>query len=177
MNTIGTNAKNMYTSDKKTLDTVRSFVSADDVAAITCPACKTTRHVSITKYKNERHTIKVRCGCKHPFIVHLDFRQHYRKETNLEGRYYMLPPAVGKGRLIILNVSKSGVGFSIGVKIRGHHTIRPKQKMNIIFTLDNKKGTTIEKKIIVKIVNDTYIGGEFVDIRAFEKDLGFYLRP
>ncbi len=136
MKTIKTNAKNKHdTSFKKTLDTVRSFVSTDDVAAITCPACKSTRHVPIAKYKNNRHTIKVRCSCKHLFIVHLDFRQHYRKETNLEGKYTMLPPAIGNGRLIILNLSKSGVSFIIGVKISGQHAILPEQKMNIIFTL------------------------------------------
>ncbi len=175
---IATNTKHMQnTSAKKKLDTVHSFVSADDVAAITCPACKTTRYVPIAKYKNNRHTIKVRCGCKHPFIVHLDFRQYYRKQTNLEGDYTMLPPAIGRGRLIIMNLSKNGVGFLIGAKILGKHAIKPEQKMHITFTLDNKKGTIIEKQVTVKTVHDNYIGGEFIDIYAFEKDLGFYLRP
>ena len=158
------------------METVHTFISSGDIAIIICPNCNKSRNVSIAKYRDKKHSIKVRCECRHGFIVQLDFRRHYRKETNLEGIYQMVPPAFGSGRLYILNISKSGVGFTIGMKLSGKNSILAGQQMNIRFHLDNKKASEIEKIITVKSVNENYIGGQFIETKAFEKDLGFYLR-
>jgi len=89
----------------------------------------------------------------------------------------MVPPAVGTGRLNVLNISRSGVGFTIGFAVNGSHPIVPGQKVKVSFQLDNKKRTPIEKTVTVRTVEEHYIGGEFDASQAFEKDLGFYLQP
>ncbi len=155
----------------------KTFVTTDNTATITCPKCNKSRNISIEKYRNKKHSIKVRCSCHCQFTVLLDFRRHYRKETNLDGTYVMVPPAVGKGRLNILNISRSGVGFTIGFAVSGSHVIMPGQKIRIAFQLDNRKRTNIEKVVTIQNVDDHYVGGEFDRNSAFEKDLGFYLQP
>lgn len=155
----------------------KAFVTVADVATITCPNCNKSKNIAAGKYLKRCHTIKVRCSCNNKFAVLLDFRRHYRKETNLEGTYVMVPPAVGKGRLNILNISRSGVGFTIGFSVQGSHNIIPDQKMKIHFHLDDKKGTAVEKTVTIRNVDEHYIGAEFEVSGAFEKDLGFYLQP
>ncbi len=88
----------------------------------------------------------------------------------------MVPPGVGSGKLNVLNISKIGIGFTIGFAVDGVHTIVPGQKVRVTFQLDNKKQSIINKTVTIRTVNDTYIGGEFDLNEAFEKDLGFYLR-
>ncbi len=107
----------------------------------------------------------------------LDFRRHFRKETNLEGTYVMLPPAVGKGKLHIHNISQNGIGFTIGFSLYGSHAPKPGQKAQVVFQLDNKKRTRIEKLVLIRNVSDNFVGGEFDLSGGFDKDLGFYLRP
>jgi len=158
------------------MEIAKSFVTRESTATITCPKCNKSRNIEASKYRNRKHTIKVRCSCRHQFTVLLDYRKTYRKETNLEGTYIMIPPGVGKGRLNVLNISKNGIGFTIGFSVSGSHPLKPGQKVRVSFQLDNKKRTDIQKVITIKNVDGHYIGGEFDDIEAFEKDLGFYLR-
>lgn len=155
----------------------KTFVTPDNKATITCPKCNKSRNVEAIKYRNRKHTIKVRCSCHCQFAVLLDYRVQYRKETNLDGSYIMVPPAVGKGKLSVLNISRSGIGFTVGFSVSGSHSLHPGQKVRVFFQLDNKKRTDIEKVVTIKNVDTHYIGGKFDEIQAFEKDLGFYLRP
>lgn len=154
----------------------KTFISHNNTAAITCPKCGKSRSINVEKYRYKRHTIKVRCSCRYQFAVLLDFRKHFRKETNLEGTYTMVGPAAGSGILNILNISRLGIGFSVGFAVNGSHRMVPGQKVKVTFQLDNKKKSTINKSIIIRSVNDNYVGGEFDLNEAFEKDLGFYLR-
>lgn len=155
----------------------KSFVSLDNIATITCPECNKAKNIPVGQYRNRKHDMTVRCSCGHSFSILLDFRRHYRKETNLEGVYSMVSPAFGKGRLNILNISRSGVGFAIGFSVNSSHTLKLGQKARISFELDNKKQSSIEKIITIRTINDQYIGGEFDHTQTLEKDLGFYLQP
>jgi 3-hydroxymyristoyl/3-hydroxydecanoyl-(acyl carrier protein) dehydratase len=87
----------------------------------------------------------------------------------------MVPPAFGSGILCILNISKQGVGFTIGSSVKRSNPIVPGQKIMITFQLDDRKRTTIEKTITVRVVDDHYVGGEFEITQAYDKNLGFYL--
>lgn len=150
----------------------KSFVKDDDMAIIVCPACSNAKHINVAQYRNAQHTIKVKCRCGTSFKVLLDFRQCYRKPTDLSGTYAMVPPAAGGGKISVKNVSLAGVGF----EVIGRHAIETGQKAIIEFTLDNRKETLIRKKVTIRSVRGTFIGGEFYQDQAFEKDLGFYLR-
>lgn len=150
----------------------RTFVKDDDVAIIVCPDCSAAKSISVTQFRNAQHTVTVKCKCGHSFKVLLDFRQSYRKPTNLTGTFAMRPPAVGGGLVKIRNVSLTGLCF----EVHGVHDIKIGQKVDIEFTLDNRKETHIKKKAIIRSVRGHLIGCEFHQDQAFEKDLGFYLR-
>ncbi len=84
----------------------------------------------------------------------------------------MKPPAVGGGMVHIRNLSLTGIAF----EIKGTHTIKPGQKGQIDFTLDNRKKTRLVREFIVRTIRGHSVGCEFRKDQAFEKELGFYLR-
>lgn len=147
------------------------FVSNDGTATISCPHCGITKQIPVERYRNKKHTVKIRCGCSESFIVQLEFRRNWRKRTELLGTYSI--KSGGGGSATIINLSKNGVGFSVS----GLHRIQAGQKGSIDFVLDNRKSTRISKEIVIRSVDGNRIGCEFVANQPFEKDLGFYLQP
>lgn len=153
--------------------TQKSFVKSDDQAMIVCPTCDTAKAISVAQFRHRLHLIKVKCKCGHLFRVHLEFRRHFRKPTDIEGTYDLRPPATGGGKVKVINLSLSGACF----EVRGLHDMKIGQEGSLVFTLDNRQETVLFKKVIIKTVNANRIGCEFVQDRAFEKELGFYLLP
>lgn len=150
----------------------RTFVKDDDIAIIVCPTCSVAKSISVAQFRNAQHTVTVKCKCGNAFRILLDFRQSYRKQTNLTGTFIMVPPATGGGMVRIRDVSLSGLCF----EVKGMHDIKIGQKAIVEFTLDSRKETRIKKLVTVRSVRTTAIGCEFHQDQAFEKDLGFYLR-
>jgi hypothetical protein len=156
--------------DQETI--VKAFVNEDGQATLVCPKCTSVKIVSAGHYRERQHQLKVRCTCTHVFRVNLDFRQCFRKLTNVDGIFNLFPPAVGGGMVEIQNLSLTGVCFGV----KGIHTIKIGQKGRIDFTLDNRKKTRLIREFIVRAVRGNSIGCEFRKDQAFEKELGFYLR-
>lgn len=151
----------------------KSFVKTGDKAMIVCPACDSAKQISATQFRHRQHIIKVKCKCGHLFKVHLEFRRHFRKETELEGTYDSSLPASGGGKIKVTNLSFSGACF----EVRGIHNLQIGQQGSLVFTLDDRKETVLFKKVIIKNVSGHQIGCQFIEDRAYEKELGFYLLP
>lgn len=151
---------------------VKAFVHEDGRTSIVCPQCSKVKAVAVGQYRGRQHQLKVRCSCSHVFKVNLDFRQSYRKPTDLAAIYNLFPPAVGGGMSQVLNLSLSGICF----EVKGVHGIKIGQKGRIDFTLNNRRATRLIRDFTVRTVRQRTIGCEFRQDQAFEKDLGFYLR-
>lgn len=153
------------------MTTVKAFVRADNTATIVCPACKTPKNAAVGAFRNKSHDLKVRCPCGEAFTVHLDFRQHYRKATNLPGTFRSInPPGMG-GDVHVVDISISGAGITIP----GMHAIEKGQTLTLTFTLDDKKQTRLTKEVVVQSVQGNMVGCRFVEREAYQKELGFYL--
>lgn len=84
----------------------------------------------------------------------------------------MIPPAVGGGKVLVVNLSIDGACFEVG----GLHKLCIGQRGHISFTLDDRKATRLKREFIIRMVSSNAIGCEFKKTNAFEKELGFYLR-
>ena len=152
---------------------VKTFVRPDNTATIICPACSMAKNISVASYKNNKHVIKVRCPCREVFTIHLDFRNHYRKPTNLPGTVRPLGTAPEDAfPATIKNISLSGIGFSTDFA----QYLKIGQNLIVVFQLDDKDCTEVKKEIQIVLINDNYIGCQFLDIDPFEKTLGFFLK-
>ena len=155
------------------METVKAFVRQDDTVTIVCPACTLPKNVSVGSFRTKSHYLKVRCPCDNVFRVHLDFRQFYRKPTDLKAMYKTLKPAGhGGGVVQIKNISQGGLGFTISEV----NTIEVGQLLLITFQLDDKKKTSLKKEVIVQSVSDNFVGCRFTTGQAYEKEIGFYLK-
>ncbi len=152
---------------------LKSFVKPNGGAVIVCPSCSGAQTISVRRFKRHTHSLNVKCKCGHSFKILLEFRRHFRKDTDLTATYDLVKPAVGGGIAHLVNLSLSGACF----EIRGIHQLEVGQKGTIAFTLDNRKQTAMVKKLTIRTVVGNRIGCEFIEDKMFEKELGFYLLP
>ena len=160
------------TIERKSIEIEKVFVS-NDTATISCPSCRKTKQISATRYYGKKHTVKVKCTCDTTFLVHLEFRKHYRKSTELKGLYRIISEPGGGGSAVIHDLSRDGIGFTVS----GLHSIKVGQRALIDFILDNAKNTRLSKECEIRSVSKNHIGCQFIAHQPFEKDLGFYLQP
>ena len=145
----------------------------NNAATLVCPACGLVRQIAVAKFRNDRHTLAIRCRCGHVYSVLLDFRRHFRKPTSLAGTYVSRDPAgPGGGVIRILNISRSGVGFTVS----GRHRILPGQELQIEFQLTDRNRTVIKKQAVVRTVQENTVGCEFLCAGELDKALGFFLQ-
>ncbi|NLI83166.1 MAG: PilZ domain-containing protein [Deltaproteobacteria bacterium] len=151
------------------------FTYGKDEVTITCHACGRIKTLKASLVNQIHHPVRIKCACGISSNVLFEKRVHYRKMTHLEGRYSIkVDPDAWLCLLVVENLSRNGIGF----KTVGKYDIKEGDILSIQFSLDNPKASTIKGKIVVKSVNDNYIGAEFfaLDEHA-KKELGFYLMP
>ncbi|MBI5556164.1 MAG: PilZ domain-containing protein [Deltaproteobacteria bacterium] len=159
------------------------FVNQENMALLSCPHCGSMKHVSVEKFKNKKHSLQVKCVCTQTFNVDLNFRKRYRKQTDLAGYFCKISLVENSEALErkrpnckIVNLSMGGLGFRHETQVR----LEVGDELLIDFTLDDRKKSRLQRKIIVRHVGEQgYIGAEFSasDQQLYEKTLGFYLMP
>ena len=159
------------------MEKVKKLVTAhadiNGMANITCPYCGIIKKSSVSKFKNKKHKVSTRCQCGEQFDIQLNFRASYRKDVSLKGLFMLVSPKSSHWcEMEVSDISRTGIGF----RNQEENVVVNKGDAVIVkFNLDNNKKTLIEKRVVVKIVIDQYIGCEFKDLALEEKELGFYL--
>lgn len=158
----------------------RVRVNKENLAAIKCPHCATMKLISVKKFKGDKHSLNVKCTCNNSFSVSLDFREKYRKSTNIAGKYTKIDPAVSAIqpphlKCQIADLSLTGVALSIP----GAHDLRVGDELVIAFNLDDKVETPIQRRAVVRVIGQGFVGCQFDEVEspAYDKALGFYLMP
>lgn len=152
---------------------VKAYVDDSYMALLVCPHCGMSRNADVSKYKDKKGPLKIKCRCTTVYGVNLEFRRQYRKPTELPGRYVLLGSGGRSGRMVVKNVSMGGIGFMT-------RTTNPMQigdQITIEFTLDDGKDSKIKRRAIVRVVEDQYVGVQFqTQAGVYDAALGFYLR-
>ncbi len=158
----------------------RVRVNKENLAAIKCPHCSTMKLISVKKFKGAKHSLNVKCTCNNSFSVSLDFREKYRKSTNITGKYAKIEPDVPtieapNLKCQIADLSLTGLALSIP----GAHKLHVGDELVIAFTLDDKGATNIQRRVVVRVIGQGFVGCQFDEIEspAYDKALGFYLMP
>jgi len=157
-------------------------VGDNNKVILSCPSCLNVREVPVGKYIDGKHSLTVNCPCGTTFGVNLNFRKHYRKGVAIGGYYTLADKDTGKFDVSkaatipincrIKNISLGGLGFTPLKDLRAQVGDRLKVK----FTLDKEPPEIIEKEVIVRSINDHYIGCKFIETTGFaDRTLGFYL--
>jgi hypothetical protein len=168
----------MPREEMATVETEKVYVKPDDgTAMLKCPYCGTTKTGYVGKFKGARRHLKIRCACQSIFRVLLEFRQTFRKESELQGYHTKLPYAGVWGEMLTTNLSISGVGFVTLTR----HELSAGDEVKVKFTLDDGRSSKIEKKALVRWVKERNIGCEFTASVGYDDTydtvLNFYLIP
>ncbi len=151
----------------------KSYVGANGKAVISCPGCKRAKAISTQYLLQKKSTLNIRCSCDTTFKVILDYRQSYRKPTDLVGKCHLEPIVTKKQLVKIKNLSLGGAR----IELIGKHNLSAGQQGYINFELDDKRGTSIRRVFSIATVSGNTIGCEFKREEPYEKELGYYLRP
>ncbi|MFO7840166.1 MAG: PilZ domain-containing protein [Desulfosalsimonadaceae bacterium] len=153
------------------------FVNSDNTATLQCPKCRKTRMVDVSRYirTDTSNRLKVRCPCKYQFVVSLEKRKNFRKETCLDGIYRIPESGPGEsetqGRIQVLDISKTG----LRLKLFSRPRFQPGDLITVEFRLDDGKNTLIERDVYVRNIKKDEIGVEFASIPSLDSALGFYM--
>jgi hypothetical protein len=151
---------------------------ADNKALIECPQCGAKRFIVVDKYRGTRRRVKTRCRCGAAFVALFEFRKATRKESSVQGYYAKLSGEQIWQKMLVTNVSISGIGFLA----QSVHHLSPGDQVKVRFTLDGATRATVEKTAVVKWIEEIHVGCEFLysvggyDDRHEDAPLNIYLR-
>jgi len=162
------------------MDVKTIYAPDKETGTLVCEQCGQTRVVKISEVKIIGTPRKVRCNCGHVFFISIEMRKFYRKQTKLPGEYTYISKNISnrpeKGRMIVENLSKGGLGFST----ERPHNFRAQDVIQVKFNLDDEKRSEVSKRAVVKWVKAYFVGAEFLDPEAYSdanRALGFYFMP
>jgi len=152
---------------------VKAYVRPDKTAVIKCPACNRQKEIKVEKFTGAKSRLKIKCSCQKLFTVQLEYRKRFRKKTSLRGTYVNHSRHKSQGRLVVKNISVSGLEFTT-VDIKN---FKVDDEVTITFSLDDQERTQITKDVIVMEIREQGIGCEFErgGEFAFDGPLGFYI--
>lgn len=128
------------------------------VVDVFCPQCGRLNRVDFSVIQGpEKGNLQINCSCNSAIPISIDFRQHYRKETNLDGIYSNLSNEKEKGKMQIMNLSMSGIGFTV----QGSDAFSVGDQLELNFALDDDKQSEFEVEVIVRHITDNKVGCEF----------------
>ena len=156
----------------------KAFISSSNQTTFTCPQCKATRTVDVTKHKalEKAVKIKIHCPCGHDYPVLLERRKQFRKTVSLPGTYTRIynQRRAGKGTMVVKDVSRNG----LSIRVNDVTYMKIGDVLEVKFKLDDTKASPIEKDVVIRKIVGYDLGTEFTSIdpgNASDKAIGFYL--
>ena len=149
----------------------KAFIAKDNTATFVCPECQKSKTADVSKYKHIETAVRVKfkCPCGHSYSVLLERRKHIRKHLNLSG-IFINKKNSERGNMTVTDLSRSG----LRLKLNFSQDLKPGDKLDLEFTLDDKLRSLVKKEVVVRSVNDLSVGVEFIHSEHFDK-LGPYL--
>jgi len=156
----------------------KAFISSTNHITFSCPQCKNTRTVDVTKYKtlDKAVKIKVHCPCGHDYPVMIERRKQFRKAVSLPGTYTRIynQRRAGKGTMVVKDVSRNG----LSIRVNDTTHMQNGDILEVVFKLDDAKKSAIQKEVVIRKIVGFDLGTEFLSIdagNASDKAIGFYL--
>jgi hypothetical protein len=138
----------------------RVYVNAfSDTAVLKCLHCgiASTRYVG--EFKGRRRRVEITCACRSVRTVLFEFRRAQRKEVNFWGYYTKLLEGQKWCKMMVSDVSVTG----IGLLVQSANRLSKGDYLEVRFTLDDRTRSRVEKKAVVRRVEDIHVGCEFMN--------------
>ncbi|MCF8025053.1 MAG: PilZ domain-containing protein [Desulfobacteraceae bacterium] len=154
----------------------KALVNSENTVSVSCPSCKKGRDIDVSRFKGCRDA-KIKCPCGNTWRVRVEYRRGYRKKTNLQGSYKLIPKdkkTGGAGPMTVVDLSHKGLRMKIK---EFPFTLDVGDRLNIKFTLDDSNISIVNREVVVKNMHPPYVGAVFHHPPVEDNILGFYLLP
>jgi hypothetical protein len=151
----------------------KAYVTPKQQVSITCDECGGTYTNKVPTHIRGNMLVKARCRCGHDIDMIFEFRQAYRKPTNLRGLLQKHVTGTKGQAIQVQNLSQGGIKIVTREQREIHHD----DICMLTFTLNNPQRSQIDKQIRVKYIDGQMIGAQFCpeDKFSYQKEIGFYL--
>lgn len=150
-------------------------VTSENKARFECPKCHKAKTVDASRFKSDTRSVrvKVRCPCGNHYVAILEKRRGYRKEVSLPGSYvqYVEGTEAYRGAMTVSDISIGG----LKLRVTNSDRFSIGDILQLEFRLDDAHRSMLRKKVVVRNIDENYIGTEFALTEATDKALGFYL--
>lgn len=137
------------------------FVNRKELLTIRCRSCGKERSFPIDLLKDKKHSLNVTCVCAQSFAIELEFRQDFRKKTEIAGTVRPLATPKDRARhCTIADHSTGGLLLELTEKV----PVRKDDKLIVSYQPDTGSALEVERVIAVRHLDaGTRIGCAFVD--------------
>jgi len=143
------------------MESVKTHVQKDLTATIVCPACKTSKRLSVAVYKNQNHIVRVRCICSTIFLALLEFRKHRRRRVNLKGTYRTYYQYIHReGKMLISDISEGG----LMCQVTDYKGLEEGHILVLDYILNDIAQKKINKQAVIRHTHGMSIGCEFIEL-------------
>jgi hypothetical protein len=151
--------------------TERIFVNQDGTATIICPQCGKLKQADVKKYLELESCVRLRCRCicGYSYVSELERRKFIRKKTNFPGSFNRISNG-SQGLMKVCDVSRSG----LKLQMSKNEKFVPGDELHVEFRLDDSNRSIIKKYVVVRKIEDGFIGVEFKSMDHYDQ-LGAYL--
>lgn len=147
------------------------YVDNAGLTVLRCPNCGTSKTIDTNNKNFAFKRFKAKCKCGASIRGRFEFRKYYRKYVELTGSYRDRKTGI-KGKIVVENISLSGVGFRCLRK----HDFQKGDQLELNFNLDNPAKSAVKLWVEVQRVRDGLVGVKRCDADIEKPELGFYLR-
>ena len=128
----------------------KAFVTNNNKVTFSCPQCKNTRTVDVSKYKalEKAVKIKVHCTCGNDYPVMLERRKQFRKAVSLPGTFTRIynERRAGKGTMVVKDVSRNG----LMIRVNDSTHMNVGDILEVDFKLDDSKRSPVQKEVVIR---------------------------
>ncbi|MGM0656080.1 MAG: PilZ domain-containing protein [Thermodesulfobacteriota bacterium] len=154
--------------------TTKASINSDNTVTLSCPRCKKSRDLHVSRFKGQRD-VSVKCPCGNAWSVQLDYRQSYRKKTEMKGTYRFISEDKkhgDAGLMTVIDLSHNGVRMKF---MDFPFALEVGNLLNIKFNLDDKNHSLVNRDVVVKNIHPPYVGARFHRKSDEDNIIGFYL--
>ena len=145
---------------------------------VVCTHCGATKAITIAHFPSGT-PLPVACVCGQRFVIRIEVRQFVRRALHLPGQYEHrcddLTQGSGPEPMVVENVSQQGLCF----RTMRPHAVRLHETLSVHFTLDDATRTPVHQRAVVKYVDDSVVGVQFLDCETYNdtnRAIAMYIR-
>jgi hypothetical protein len=154
-------------------------LNAQGEGLLGCDQCGKTKVAQLAEVQHLGKRLKVTCSCGHSFVVSIEARKFYRKNTHLLGAYAKTNSDRGvvleQGPMTVEDMSRGGLRLRLSTS----HTLRVHDSIEVHFKLDNVQHGAVRRQARVVWVDGSYVGAAWrdssEDFNATNRILNTYL--